>query len=160
MCANPIAPARVDRNRKWTQPPDENAASRTTHGDTKQSERESSSWLVAVRHFRYAVAGRPGPMSTRGALATMPVPPSALRNWALCARMTAAPRFAEGRCFHAAHSVCGRRHYVFHSPGPVCGNGKSLREPHTGLCALEQHDPWNGVEGKFYAATQDHPLRR
>ena len=62
----------------------------------------SSSWLVAVRHFRHAVAGRPGPMSTRGALATMPFPSSALRNWALCARMTAAPRTADGRCPQAS----------------------------------------------------------
>ena len=125
----------------------------------------SSSWLVAVRHFRHAVAGRPGPMSTRGALATMPFPSSALRNWALCARMTAAPRTADGRCPQASPP------YVDRAPWSSIAWGRGLRqrptspEPHAGRVFTVASVPgtarpaWRGRR-EVYEATQDHPLRR
>src|ERR1700742_5218961 len=65
--------------------PDTDAASASPTLYPRQDSRECSSWLVAVRHFRQAVAGGPGPMSTRGALATMPFRSLLFRNWALCA---------------------------------------------------------------------------
>jgi two-component system response regulator CpxR len=70
-------------------------------------------------------------MSTRGALATMPVPLSALRNWALCARMTDGTANSEARPLKS-HFVRGRSLSVFHSTGPVCGNG----QPPSGSCTL------------------------
>jgi hypothetical protein len=126
---------------------------------------KSSSWLVAVRHFRHAVAGRPGPMSTRGALATMPVPSSALSATGPCAPGRQRHRDSRnGSCFLAPHSVRGRGRFVFHSPGPVCGNGPRLRETAHVMCDFRavrsSTTPQRGVEGKFHAATQDHPLRR
>jgi len=96
-------------------------------------------------------------MSTRGALATMPVSPSALRNWALCARTTAAPRKADG---WQGHSVRGQGLFVFHSSGPVRGNGQPLRELHTHSVLIGAACPASRGRREVYEATQDHPLRR
>jgi hypothetical protein len=54
----------------------------------------------------------------------MPFRSLLFRDWALCARVTAAPRTTGGTGFLASpFRTRTQSLFVFHSPGPDCGNG-------------------------------------
>jgi hypothetical protein len=93
-------------------------------------------------------------MSTRGALATMPVPLSALRNWALCARMTdgtANSEEAQKPLRTRTEPLCLPQHRAGLRQRPT-----SFGELHTGSVPMHPGAamPRNhGAEGKFHEAT-------
>lgn len=129
--------------------PDESAASRTTHGDTKQSERElvvagrSPAFPVSsCRWARTHVHTRGAGNHVRSVLCSPqlgPVRPddsgTAIRGWVMLLRN---PLRKNGRSL-----------YVFHSLGPVCGNGKSLREPHIVCASWSSTTPEAGQKGNL-----------